>query len=431
MLAYRSMKRDNIFIYPADPCWKRLLDGNKIKAYLLRNGYKLVNKPDNADTIIVITCAFIDYTTEFALKKIAEFKKYNAEIVVGGCLPDINREKLSKIFNGETLKTIELDERIEVLFPPKNNISYKEMDDANFLYRELQQDGFFSGFKKVIQNSKTLKKLKRITSDFKFKHIARDYRVGYFLSEDQFHIRIGEGCLGKCTYCAIKKAIGKSRSKPLNECLKEFNTGLEKGYKNFILDASDIGLYGLDIGSSFPELLDELTKKPGDYKISLRELHPNWIVKYIDELENILKRDKLLIFDISFQSMSKRILQLMKRYSDVDKIRDAVSSLMDVNCDAFFSCQFIICFPTEKFEEFHETLDFIVDMKFDGGQLFLYSCKEGTEAAEIEPKIPVEEMNRRLEYSKKFFKKNNYYVKYIYSDENKPFGLDFIKKGKN
>jgi len=424
------MKREKIFIYPADPCWKRLLDGYKIKDYLSKNGYKVVAKPDNADTILVITCAFIAYTTDLALEKISDFKKYDAEIIVAGCLPDINKEKLAKIFDGETLKTKELDEKIEVLFPPKNNVRYKEMDDANFLYKEPKQVGFFDHIKKILYKSKFLKKIKKVTSEFKFKHIARDNRVRYFLSEEQFHIRVGEGCMGICSYCGIKKAIGKCRSKSFKECIKEFEMGLNKGYKNFFLDASDVGLYGIDINSSFPELLDVFTKKPGDYKITLREVHPNWVVKYIDDLEKILKRNKILIFDLSLQSMNKRILQLMKRYSDVDKINDAIKRLMSSTDDVFFSGQFIICFPTEKFEEFHETLDFIIDMKFNGGQLFLYSCKDGTEAAEIEPKIPEKEMMARLEYAKKFLLKKRYYVKYIYSNENKPFGLDFVNKDK-
>ena len=424
------MKRDNIFIYPADPCWKRLLDANKIKDYLLKNGYNIVDKPDYADTIIVVTCAFIAYTTNFALKKISDFKQYNAETIVAGCLPDINKEKLAKIFNGETLKTKELDEKIEVLFPPKKNIRYKEMDDANFLYKEPKQVGFFDYIKQILYKSKFLKKIKKETGEFKFKHIARDNRVRYFLSEKQFHIRVGEGCMGNCSYCGIKKAIGECRSKPLQECIKEFELGLSKGYKNFFLDSSDVGLYGIDIDSSFPELLDEFTKKNGNYKITLREVHPNWVVKYIDNLQNILKRKKILIFDLSLQSINKRILQLMRRYSDVDKIKDAIKRLMSVTDDIFFSGQFIICFPTEKFEEFHETLDFIIDIKLNGGQLFLYSCKEGTEAEKIEPKISEKEMMRRLEYSKKFLRKNRYYVKYIYSDENKPFGLDFVNKDK-
>lgn len=426
----QPMKREKIFIYSADPCWKRLLDANKIKDYLLKNDYNIVCKPDDADTIIIMTCAFIAYTTEFALKKITDFKQYDAEIIVAGCLPDINKEKLSKIFNGETLKTKELDEKIEVLFPPKKNVRFKDMDDANFLYENPKKVVYFNQLKKILYKIKFLKKIRKETSEFEFKHLVMDNRVRYFLSEKQFHIRVGEGCMGNCSYCGIKKAIGKCRSKPLQECIKEFELGLSKGYKNFFLDASDVGLYGIDINSSFPELLDEFTKKKGDYKITLREVHPNWVVKYIDDLEKILKRNKILIFDLSLQSINKRILQLMKRYSDVDKIKNAIKRLMSATDDVFFSGQFIICFPNEKYEEFQETLDFIIDMKFNGGQLYLYSCKENTEAEKIEPKIPEKEMMKRLGYSKKFLRKNRYYVKYIYSNENKPFSLDFINKDK-
>jgi len=423
------MTRDNIFIYPADPCWKRLLDANKIKDYLSKNGYKLVDKPNDAETIIIVTCAFLAYTTELALKKITDFKQYNAEIIVAGCLPDINKEDLSKIFNGETLKTKELDEKIEVLFPPKNNVRFKDIADANSLYETPNGAGNVDHIKKILYKIKFLKIIPKEINKFIFTHLTKDKRVGYFLTQEHFHIRISEGCMGNCSYCGIKKAIGKYRSKPLQDCIKEFERGLSKGYKNFILDSSDVGIYGIDINSSFPEILNELTKKPGDYKITLREVHPRWVVKYIDELEKILKKNKILIFDLSLQSMNKRILQLMNRYSDVKKIKDAIRRLMNATEDVFFTCQFIICFPTEKREEFQETLDSILEMNFNGGQLFLFSCKKDTEAEKIEPKIPEKEMIERLEYSKEFLRKNGYYVKYIYSHENKAFGLDFVKKG--
>lgn len=58
------MTRKNIFIYTADPCWKRLLDASKIKKYLLNNDYKITNKPEIADTIIIVTCGFLKTITD-------------------------------------------------------------------------------------------------------------------------------------------------------------------------------------------------------------------------------------------------------------------------------------------------------------------------------------------------------------------------------
>lgn len=420
------MKRERICLYTTDPCWKRLLDAKKIKSYLLKNGYKVVDNPDDADTIVVVTCAFLNSITEFTLNKIKDLQQYNAELIVAGCLPEIDGEELSEIFNGQVLTTKELDDKIEILFPPKKNIRFKEIDDANILYKNVKQPGYIDYLKNILGKVKLLGKTIKEVKQFFLNYLVEKKPVTYFNLLEQYHIRVAWGCMGNCSYCAIKKATGKFHSKPLSECIKEFEKGLNQGYKNFVLDASDVGLYGVDLDSSFPELLNELMKKPGDYKITVREVHPNWVVKYIDKLEKILYKNKILIFDLSFQSMNKRILKLMRRYSDVEKIKDAVIRLKKVPKNVLFTCQFIIGFPTESWDEFLDSLLFIKNMDFDGGQIYLFSCKDGTSAEFIKPRISKEEMIKRLKYSKSLLQKAGFYVQYI--NKNNPVGLDFVKK---
>jgi tRNA A37 methylthiotransferase MiaB len=420
------MNRENVFIYAADPCWKRLLDANKIKNYLLKNDYKILNKPGKADTILIVTCGFLKSITDSTLRIIKKYQKYNAEIIVAGCLPDTDKEELSKIFNGETLTTKELTEKIEAVFPPKRNFRFKETQDANILFKNFNQDDNLNYLQKKFLKMTALKTIIKKIKQYLLRQLIERNSLDYFYTQKQFHIRIAWGCIGNCSYCVIKKATEKFHSKPLAECIKEFEKGLDEGCKNFVLDASDVGLYGIDINSSFSELLDKLTIKNGDYKISVREVHPRWIVKYTKELERIFKRNKILIFDLSIQSMNGRILKLMKRYSNVKEIKNAFSCLRKAVKDVFFTCQFIIGFPTETWEEFEETLSSITDMGFNGGQIYLFSCKKGTEAENIEPKIDEKEMMKRLEYSKKKLENSGFYVQYIY--RGKPLGLNFIMK---
>lgn len=402
-----------ILICLADPCWKRSLDANKIRDYLIKNNYEIVSSPDDADIIIIVTCAFLNYKSEYALNKIKELQKYDAELIVAGCLPDIDKEELKKFFKGKTLTTKELDVKIEQLFPPKNNIKFGEIDDANILFENLENGHFTRVTDKIFDNIKWLEKIYIKLSGNILKHLLGEQSIGYQFSNEQFHIRISWGCKGNCSYCAIKKAISPFKSKPLDECIREFRKGLNEGYKHFILDSSDVGAYGLDIGSSFPKLLDEMTKIHGDYKISIREIHPRWIVKYIDELEVIVKRDKILLFDISLQSINSRILKLMYRYSDNFIIKDAIQRLKKAGSNMLLSVGCIVGFPTETWEEFEETLQFIKDIDFDWGQIYLFSCKNGTEAEKIEPKVAQDEMVKRLQYSKKFLKDMGYHAYYI------------------
>ena len=104
-------------------CHLRSLDAEKIRNYFSWNGYKIVNTPENADIIFFISCAAFDKKAENALNKVKKFQKYDAELIVGGCLPVIEKEELANIFSGKTISTKDLD-KIDDLFP-ENKIKFR------------------------------------------------------------------------------------------------------------------------------------------------------------------------------------------------------------------------------------------------------------------------------------------------------------------
>ena len=400
----------NVFIY-TDGCELRLIDAKKISNYLSLNKYQIIDNPDRADIIIYITCAFLERATEISLNKIKEFQKYNAELIVAGCLSAIDKEELRKIFDGKTITTKDIDD-IDKLFQD-NKIKFCDIDDANLLYANIDERTLVGVLKKLIRKSKRLENIA-----IKIKEIFLKYFFGttslildsYYISTSQkslFHIRISGGCLGSCTYCAIKKAIGEHKSKPIETCLKEFKKGLSNGYKNFILEADDSGAYGLDIGSDLPELLNKITSIPGEYSVAIRNLHPRWVVKYIDDLEKILSTGKIDSIDVPIQTSSSRILKLMNRYSNTVKIKDVILRLKQSYPGIKINTCYILGFPTETDEEFRETLDFIKKLNM-GGYVFRFSCKKGSKAENIEPKIPEEEISKRMKFAKKFLKHTGY-----------------------
>ena len=388
------MKNKKIFIYAKGSCWKRQLDAGKMFNYLSKNGYEIVKKPGKSDIILFVTCAFLNGKLENSLKKVKEFQKYNAELIVAGCLPVTGKSELSEIFNGKIITTKDLDKDIEKILPP-NLVKFKDVEDANLLLETSEYE-----YDKKIKKREFVIKTK----------ISRKNSVINKFSEKQFHIRVSWGCTGNCSYCTIKDSTGKFRSKPFDECIKEFKKGLEEGYKNFVLDGTDVGAYGIDIGSSFSKLLDELTKNPNDYYITIRELHPKWIYRYIDEIEEIVKRNKILVLDVAIQSTNDRVLKMMNRPTDVEKMRDAFKRLKKANPDLWITCEFILGFPTETEEEFNQSLTFIKDLQFNGGQIYSFSCRKGTEAEKIEPKLTEEEMLNRMKNTKKFLKNAGYKV---------------------
>jgi len=401
---------DKIFIY-ADGCKRRLLDAKRVFDYLTKNDYRVVDKIEEADIIILFACAASNEATWHALNRVKELLKYDAELIVAGCLPAIEKEELAKIFSGKTISTKDL-ENISIIFPEKK-ISFNKIDDANIYVMDLTLNSSIRNLKKLLRKLQLVEKLYVKTKDYVIERLFKEHSIFRQLSSKNqpYCIRISWGCLGNCSYCVIKKGIGSHKSKPLDVCVREFRKGLDGGYKYFILTSDDTGAYGSDIGSSFPELLDELTKIDGDYEISIRAVSPHWVVKYVDELVEITKRRKISIFDIDIQSGDGRILRLMNRYSDTEKMKDAIIKLRKAYPDIALSTHIIVGFPSETEEEFMKSLRFVIEVGYRSGAIFPFSCIKSTKAAKMEAKLPKEEISKRIKYAKKYLKKEGYIVR--------------------
>ncbi|HEC81080.1 MAG TPA: radical SAM protein [Thermoplasmatales archaeon] len=400
-------KMKKVFI-TSNACRRRLLDASRIQNYLYRNGYVIVKKPEDADLIIFIACSFHNNLADHGLKKVNELKKYDAELIVAGCLPEVEKEKLSKIFNGKTISTKNLN-KIDELFP-ENKIKFSEIEDANLLFENPTPETLAEHIHTTLNSIPHIKNVYIKTRNYIVKSLLGEQSLIYlaFARQPLCHIRTSWGCMGNCSYCTIKKSTGPFHSKPLEDCLKEFKEALKKGYRYFLILGVDVGAYGLDINSSLPELLDEITKIPGDYEIILRGLNPRWLVKYIDDLSEILSRKKIVKIGVSVQSGSSRILKLMNRYPDIEKIKNACIQLKESTPQTSLDTHYIIGFPTETEEDFQETLSFIREIDFNEGYFFRFSSRKGTEAEKIEPKIPEEEITRRIKHARRYLNKLGY-----------------------
>lgn len=401
-----------IFVY-VSACERRELDAMRIRAYLLNNGHILVSHPKKADIIFFVACAVLDRPTKISFDKIKEFQKYDAKLIVAGCLPAIEPKKLANIFDGNTITSEDLNihpEKIDQLFPGIS-VPFSTISDANTLFQNTD-NSTWSGIIQTIINSPPVHSPFYHIRFYILKHLFGEHVILYrlLLKESSFQIRTSWGCHGNCSYCAINKAIGNVQSKPIEQCVIELKKGLAQGYYHFILTADNIGAYGLDIGTTLPTLLDALTSIEGQYDIMILNVHPRWIVKYCDALEKILSRNKIVGLDIPFQSGSIRILKSMNRYSDIQKIREACMRLKKASPQLVLGTDCIIGFPSETFEDLTKTLDFIKEVGFYVGTAIKYSCKRGTPAETIRPIISPQEISRRFNYAKKNLKKEGYSI---------------------
>jgi threonylcarbamoyladenosine tRNA methylthiotransferase CDKAL1 len=223
-----------------------------------------------------------------------------------------------------------------------------------------------------------------------------------------YHIRISNGCIGNCSFCGIKKAIGAQKSNPINECVTRFKLALNEGNKNILLVAEDAGSYGIDIDSNLPELLEKLTNISDEYSITITSISPLYIVKYIDQLKEILKKQKITNINIPIQSGSERILKLMNKYSDIEKIENTVFQLKKSFQKLEIEAQMMIGFPTETEQDFENTLDIIKKLSFDMIFILKFPNVPRTDAYTIKPKINSKEINRRIKHANKFLEELGY-----------------------
>jgi tRNA A37 methylthiotransferase MiaB len=400
----------NVFVF-VKGCSLRYLDAEKLSKYFSKNGYNVIENPKKADIIVFVTCAVFEEATEESLQKIREFQKYKAELIIAGCLPAIDKEKLNSIFKGRVIDTKELN-NIDKIFS-NDKFPYHNIDDANYTFKNVNKKRgksiLFESIERLDWFNKQFVKIKSHV----LKYIFSEKSIFYLLlGEKPFTIRIARGCIGNCSYCVIKKAIGELVSKPLNECIKEFEKGLDLGYTYFAIDADEIGPYGTDINTDIIELLEKMISTPKNFKLSLRNFTPIWAYKYTNKLEELLKSDKIISLDIPIQSGNKRILKLMNRYTGIEKIKDTLLGLNKVNPNVALLTEYICGFPSETWDEFLETMNFIIDTNLSGF-IYAYSNRSRTEAEKIEPKISDIEIKKRMTYAKKILKNNGYRVLYI------------------
>jgi tRNA-2-methylthio-N6-dimethylallyladenosine synthase len=373
-------------------CTRRAVDASKFANYFTANRVAVTKSPKKADFILFITCAFRRFEEDYAIRRIRELGRYGARLIVGGCLKGVNEDRLYKNFRGFAF-TASNNEHIDALFPDFK-IKFNQIPDSDFAYPRSKFRTILQYFCAVRFDFSYFKRLKICLE----RRVSGRYR----------YLRIGWGCSDQhCTYCLIWRAVGKLKSKPIEACLAEFRGILENGYKNIIVIADNLGIYGLDIKLTLPDLLTEFLKVEGDYNIELEEFHPFWLIKYLDRLAPLLLRDKIRSILCPVQSGNDRILSLMNRGHNKFQLKEALLKIKNINHKLKLYTTIIVGFPSETEAEFKETLDFIRAMDFDLVYIFGYSKNPHiTDPVLREQEIPEDIINFRVNKAIKFCKKN-------------------------
>lgn len=393
-------------------CTRRKLDLERIRTYLELNDYVLVHSPEQADRIIVATCAFKKKEEDDSVARLHELKKYADKIVVFGCLPDIAPERFAQFDNLPKVAPKELD-KIQVHFAETRQ-PFADISDAHLLAHGRALPDWRGMRRNLTSISSDVGLFSR--DFFHQTMVATGMRLRALMTRPAapYFLTVCRGCLGKCSYCAIRRSIGTVKSKPVAAVCDDFCAGIAKGYRNFAILGDDPGCYGVDIGSSLPELLEALVEQcatigqAGRQKhdrvgLHLKEIHPKFLIAHADTL--IKKHSFTYITDMlcPIQSGSDRILELMGREHTMPKLGNVLRTIKGCYPSTVLTSQIIVGFPGEKESDFQQTLEAVRDCAFQSVVVFPYDNKEGTEAAELPDKVPQRVIRKRMRAAFRYF----------------------------
>lgn len=348
-------------------CSKNTVDSENMLGILVKEKQlELVEDLEEADVVIVNTCAFINDAKEESIQTILEMADYKKDgnlkkLVVCGCLSERYKDELIKEIPeiDAVVGTGDVDKIGEVVDSIQNGNKEIKVGSLDFL-----------------PTSKTPRMLTN------YPHSA--------------YLKISEGCDKKCTYCIIPSLRGELRSRTIEDVVEEAKILASDGVIELNLLAQEITEYGKDIYGKrmLPKLLKELVKVEGIEWIRLYYMYPNSIS---DELIEVIKDEPKICnyFDVPIQHISDNILQNMGRAKSGDYIRSILGRIRGRIPDATIRTTVIVGFPGETEENFEELKEFIKEFEFDYVGVFKYSREEDTVAYDLPNQIPEEIKEKR------------------------------------
>ena len=337
-------------------CAKNLVDSEILLGGLKNTQYDVTESPDDADTIIINTCGFLDIAREESVDTIlqaAELRKKGAieQLVVMGCL--------SERYHNDLKKEIPEVDRFFGTNDHKQIASFVTGKDYG------KDDPLF--FRSILTPS----------------HFA--------------YLKIAEGCDNGCSFCSIPIMRGLQKSRTIPELISETGRLVNNGTKEIMIIAQDTTSYGWDLDKKvyLSDLISEMDKiDNGPEWIRIHYAHPAHLNQRI--IDSMAKSDRVCNYiDMPIQHASDNLLRSMRRGLNQEGIRRKIDNLRKAIPDINIRTTIIVGYPGEKEEDFLELTDFISEIKFDHLGVFTYSEEEGTLAADLKDNIPRELKDER------------------------------------
>ena len=366
-------------------CAKNLVDAEIMLGSVLERGMEITSRADEADVLVVNTCAFIDSAKEESIEAILDAhqqrlsSKPEQKLIVSGCMSQRYAAELR-----ETLPEVDafigLDQVREL-----GAIVERVLDSPNESERS-----FVTPRPSYIPNYDTPRF--RLTPA----HSA--------------YLKIAEGCNHPCSFCVIPQMRGRHRSRPPASVLAEIRGLVAEGVREINFISQDTTYYGMDLwaekanprqpidsarGPTLTTLLREIENIDGDFWVRLLYTHPaHWSGELI---ETIAESSKVVRYiDMPLQHIDEMMLGRMRRETSRAHIEDLIGEIRAGIPGIALRTTFIVGFPGETEAEFETLLDFIGRIRFERLGIFKYSQEEGSRAAKMPGQISAATKNARF-----------------------------------
>jgi len=355
-------------------CAKNQVDSEKVQAMLAEAGYLIAGSPEDADVVMVNTCAFIEDARKESVETILglqDVKRADARTIVLGCMAQRFGVEVEQALP-EVDSVLGLD-RYGELIPTLDRLTGQGQSEDLSNWRPVS--------------------LRRPAMDILYAVNRPQPTLPYA------YVKVAEGCDKPCTFCAIPLIRGKQRSRRPVNIAEEVSGLVTAGVTEVVLVAQDLAAYGRDINApgGLVELIQLLDDIEGLLRLRLLYLYPKEIKpELIDEIA--LNPKVASYFDLSLQHASQELLRAMKRPGGTLRYLDLIEQIRAADPEAALRSSFIVGFPGETDDHVEELASFLGEARLDWAGFFPYSAEDGTPAALLSDRVDAESVAERHRY---------------------------------
>jgi tRNA A37 methylthiotransferase MiaB len=380
-------------------CTENHLDGALIGRYLETNDWALVEDPGCADLIILNSCAFTRGAEEHSLavyRDLLAARRPGARVVFAGCLPAINRRAVREAGYDDVLVTPRTLHRLDEVTGAGISIDAAR---AGCVPMSADRIGLSFGIPstRILTPLESLAK-RAVSFAARLPGVPLPrwlWQILYLPDEDTEFVRISVGCMNRCTFCTIPRAKGTTRSVPPGIVVERVAGAVRRGKRLIGLSCDELASYGQDLGTDIVALLDRLTGLPGDFRLILRNVHPEWMIRYWTGLAPVFARGRIAYLIMPVQSGSDAVLAAMNRNHTSEEYVRLVAALREASPRTIVRTHLIVGFPGETEEEFRRTVAFTRRAPVDSFIIHEYSEHEAAPAAALPGKLAEDVVARR------------------------------------